>query len=200
VTVRAALFLLGCLATTPVTAQAPLGPRTKGAADAPVTIYEMSDFQCPFCAQFTRETFPIIERDYINTGKVRWIFINFPLTSIHPNALPAAEFAACAAKQDKFWPAHDMLYDTQKQWEALPDPGAFFTSKIPGLSLNRARMLACLESGETRNDLRLDAEGAIRSGAGSTPAFYIEGGMMVWAQPIGVFRPILDSIVAAKRK
>jgi protein-disulfide isomerase len=197
---RTALLLLGGLAALPLTAQAPLGPRTKGNADAAVTVYEMSDFQCPFCERFTRETFPIIEREYIQTGKVRWIFVNFPLTSLHPNALPAAEFASCAAKQDRFWPAHDMLYATQREWASLPDPGAFFAAKIAGLGLNRASMLQCLQSGETRTDIRLDAEGAVRSGAGSTPAFYIEGGMMEGAHPVAVFRTILDSIVAAKRR
>jgi protein-disulfide isomerase len=195
---RTALFALVCLGAAPLTAQAPLGPRTKGSVDAPVTVYEMSDFQCPYCEQFTRETFPQIERDYINTGKIRWVFINYPLTSLHPNAVPAAEFASCAAKQDKFWPAHDMLYARQGEWANLPDVGPFFTARIPELGLNSAPMLACLQSGETRADVRLDAEGAARSGARSTPTFYIEGGLMSGAQPMSVFKTVLDSVVAAK--
>ena len=92
------LTLFTC-AAAPVTAQDPgLDARTKGAAKAPVTVYEMSDFQCPFCRRFAAETFPLIEKEYIATGKVRWIFINYPLTQLHPNAVPAAEFAACPAR------------------------------------------------------------------------------------------------------
>ena len=63
------------------------------------------------------------------TGKVRWIFINFPLTQIHQNAVAAAEFAVCAARQEKFWPAHDLLYETQPQWARLPNPGPFLVGQ-----------------------------------------------------------------------
>src|SRR5215207_5077704 len=69
----------------------PLAGRVRGAATAPVTVYEMSDFQCPYCRTFALTTFPQIDSAYIVTGKVRWAFINFPLTSIHDNALGAAE-------------------------------------------------------------------------------------------------------------
>lgn len=175
-----------------------LAPRTKGLATAPVTVYEMSDFQCPFCRRFATETFPTIEKEYIATGKVRWIFINFPLTSIHPNAAAAAEFAACAAKQNRFWPTHDLLYGKQEQWATLKDPGQFFMAQAPGLGLKRETLLACLESGAGRKQVQSDAAGASRAGASSTPSFYIEGGMMAGAQPITVFRPILDSIVKQK--
>ena len=84
----------------PLAAQAApsLAPRTRGAATAPITVYEMSDFQCPYCRRFALNTFPDLDREYIATGKVRWVFINFPLTMIHPNAAAAAEVAMCAAK------------------------------------------------------------------------------------------------------
>ncbi|HZB27283.1 MAG TPA: thioredoxin domain-containing protein, partial [Gemmatimonadales bacterium] len=104
-------------AGTPVTAQtasAPLEIRSKGSAKAPVTVYEMSDFQCPYCRQFALETFPQLEREYIRTGKVRWIFINFPLTSIHQHASAAAEVALCAARQQGFWRVHDLLFEHQQ--------------------------------------------------------------------------------------
>src|SRR6266545_1553093 len=91
----------------------PLAARAMGAATAPVTVYEMSDFQCPFCKRHVDQTFPTLEKEYVATGKVRWIFINLPLSSIHPNAVAAAEFAMCAARHGKFWPAHDALYRTQ---------------------------------------------------------------------------------------
>lgn len=177
-----------------------LESRSKGRADAPVTVYEMSDFQCPFCRRFALETFPALEKEYIATGKVRWVFIHYPLTQIHPNSLAASEFAACAAKQGKFWPAHDKIFATQPEWEKLPDAGGYFVASIASLGLNRAAMLRCLESGETRAMIRADAEGAVRAGARSTPTFYIEGGLLVGAQPASVFRPILDSIIKARQR
>ena len=177
-----------------------LASRTIGRADAPVTVYEMSDFQCPFCRRFWVESFPAIEKEYINTGKVRWIFINYPIAQRHPNAVPAAEFAMCAAKQGKFWPAHDRIYQTQAEWAELPDAGPFFAAQIATLRLNREQMLGCLERSETLPLIRQDAEGAVRSGARSTPSFYIEGGMMSGAQPIAVFRRVLDSVLTVKSR
>lgn len=198
---RTLLAALLALAVAPVVAPAQdalLAPRTKGVATAPVTVYEMSDFQCPYCRRFATETFPLIEKEYIATGKVQWIFINFPLTSIHPNAAAAAEFASCASTQGRFWPTHDMLYAKQDSWAKLKDPGQFFMSQAGSLGLKRDGMLRCLQSGQSRKLVADDAAGAARAGAGSTPSFYIEGGMMSGAQPIEVFRPILDSIVKMK--
>ncbi len=176
----------------------PLAPRTKGSPNAPVTVYEMSDFQCPFCKQHNDQTFPLIEREYIETGKVKWIFINFPLSSIHPNAVPAAEFAMCAARQNRFWDAHDILFRTQRTWAPLKNPGPFLMTLVDSLRLERAPIATCLQKGETRQIIGDDAAGATRSGARSTPTFYIEGGLMAGAHPIGVFRQVLDSIHAAR--
>ncbi len=178
----------------------PLSARTKGSATAPVTVYEMSDFQCPFCKRHVEETFPLLDKEYIATGKVRWIFVNFPLVSIHPNAVPAAEVAMCAARQGKFWPAHDVIFRTQRVWGPLKDPGPFLVTLVDSLGLARPAALACLQGGETRNAIRSDAEGSVRAGAQSTPSFWIEGGLMTGAQPIAVFRRILDSIHVAKGK
>lgn len=177
-----------------------IAPRAKGSVNAPVTVYEMSDFQCPFCRRFALETFSTIEKEYITTGKVRWVFINFPILTLHPNALPAAEFAACAAKQGRFWPAHDRIYATQEQWAPLKNPGPFFVAQINSLGLKRPEMAACLETGSTRNAIRSDAEGAMRSGAKSTPSFYVEGAMIVGAQPLAVFRHVLDSIYKVRKR
>lgn len=176
----------------------PLAMRAKGSANAPVTVYEMSDFQCPFCRRHSLETFGILDREYIATGKVRWIFINFPLTEIHPNAVAAAEFAMCAGRQGQFWKAHDILFRSQATWAPLRDPGAFLVSLADSLRLTRAPLVQCLEKGETRAEVQSDAEGSVRAGATATPTFYIEGGLMAGAQPIQVFRAVLDSIIAAK--
>ena len=189
------------LAAAPVPAQTtavPLESRSKGSPNAPVTVYEMSDFQCPYCGQFALNTFPQLERDYIRSGKVRWIFINFPLTSIHAHASAAAELALCAAKQQGFWPVHDLLFKHQKAWAPLKEAGPFFVSLVDSAGLSRPAMLSCLESPETVNSVRADAEGAARSGATSTPTFYIEGGLLEGAQPLNLFRQVLDSVYAAK--
>jgi protein-disulfide isomerase len=178
----------------------PLASRSKGSASAPVTVYEMSDFQCPFCKRFSEQTFPVLEKEYIATGKVRWIFINMPLVSIHPNAVPAAEFAMCAAREGKFWPAHDLLYRRQDVWAPLKNPAAFLLSLADSIKIPRARITPCLEKGETRALVRSDSEGSVKAGASSTPTFYIEGALMKGTYPPEVWRPILDSIVRVKAR
>lgn len=200
---RFRLLALAAVLATPGAAAAqsgtdPLAMRTKGSATAPVTVYEMSDFQCPFCRRHALETWPTIEREYVNTGKVRWIFINFPLTSIHPNAVAAAELAMCAGRQGRFWQAHDLVFRTQSTWAPLKDPGAFLASLVDSLRLPKAATTGCLQRGETQAEVESDTEGSIRAGANSTPTFYIEGGLMAGAQPLPVFRKVLDSIIAAK--
>jgi protein-disulfide isomerase len=180
------------------TTVAPLETRTKGSAIAPVTVYEMSDFQCPYCRQFAHETFPALERNYINNGKVRWVFINFPLTDIHAHASAAAELALCAAKQKGFWRMHDLLFQHQDTWAPLKEAGPFFVSLADSAKLSKQALLTCLESPETLQAVKADAEGAARSGASSTPTFYIEGGLMEGAVPLDVFRKVLDSIYVAK--
>lgn len=179
-------------------ATAPLEMRSKGSPKAPVTVYEMSDFQCPYCRQFALETFPQLERDYVKTGKVRWVFINFPLTSVHAHASAAAELALCAGKQQAFWKVHDLLFAHQEGWAPLKEVGPFFVSLADSARLSKPALITCLQSPETRNNVRADAEGAARSGATSTPTFYIEGGLLEGAQPLPVFRQVLDSVYREK--
>ncbi|HZN98667.1 MAG TPA: thioredoxin domain-containing protein [Gemmatimonadales bacterium] len=195
-------LLLFAIAAAPAGAQnptAPLESRAKGAAKAPITVYEMSDFQCPYCRQFARETFPELERNYIRPGKVRWVFINYPLTSIHAHASAAAELALCAGQQDRFWQVHDLLFEHQEAWAPLKEAGPFFVSLADSAGLSKKTLLACLESPETRSNVKADAEGAARAGATSTPSFYIEGGLLEGAQPIAVFKQILDSVYLVKQ-
>jgi protein-disulfide isomerase len=175
-----------------------LAPRTKGSATAPVTVYEMSDFQCPFCRRHAVQTFPELERDYIATGKVRWVFVNLPLTQLHANAAPAAEVAMCSGKQGKFWEVHDLIFRNQAKWAPLKEPGQYFLTFADSAGLDRAALQKCLASRETIDEIEQDAVGAVRSGATSTPTFYIEGGLLEGAQPAAVFRQVLDSIHAAK--
>ncbi len=172
-----------------------IAQRTKGAAKAPVTVYELSDFQCPYCRRQAIETLPILEREFITTGKVRWIFINFPLTQLHPNAVAASEFAMCAAKVDRFWPVHDLLFLHQKKWAPLKDPAPFLITLADSAGIPRGDLLPCLESREMQRLVQAEAEGAAKSGVQSTPTVYIEGaGLLPGAAPVEVFRQVLDSI------
>jgi protein-disulfide isomerase len=175
-----------------------LAPRTRGAATAPITVYEMSDFQCPYCRRFALNTFPELEREYIATGKVRWVFINFPLTMIHPNAAAAAEVALCAANSGKFWEVHDLLFRNQSIWAPLTEPGAFFLTLADSAAIPPDAFRQCLVDRETLQEVASDAKGSAQSGASSTPSFYIEGGLLPGAQPVELFRHILDSIYTAK--
>src|SRR5689334_22281876 len=179
-------------------ARSPLAGRIRGSASAPVTVYEMSDFQCPYCREFALTTFPAIDSAYIATGRVRWAFVNFPLTSIHHNAAAAAEVAFCAAQQGGFWRVHDLLYQHQDVWAPLKQPGAFFLTLADSAKLSKPALMACLQSPTTEDVIRADAQGASRSGAESTPTFYIEGGLLVGAQPLELFRQVLDSILRAR--
>ena len=176
----------------------PLASRSKGSASAPIVIYEMSDFQCPFCRRHAIETFPALEREYVATGKVRWVFVNMPITEIHPNALPAAELSICAAGAGKFWPVHDLLFRHQQSWAPLREAGPFLLTLADSVGMDRTQTLACLQDSTTRRTVQAEAVGAGRAGATSTPTFYIEGGLLVGAQPVEIFRTILDSIYAAK--
>ena len=176
-----------------------IAQRTRGLASAPITIYELSDFQCPFCRRQAVETFPAIEREYIATGKVRWIFLNFPLTQIHPNALAASEFAMCAAKLDKFWPVHDLLFLHQGKWAPLKDPVPFLLSLADSAGIIRDDILPCLQNGEMRALVQAEAEGAAKSGVESTPTAYVEGaGLLRGAMPFAIYKQVLDSLIAER--
>ncbi len=191
------------LVATPLGAQNltkpdPLAARSIGSVTAPITVYEMSDFQCPYCRRHALEIFPTIEQEYIKTGKVRWVFINYPLTSIHSNAAAAAELALCGAKIGRFWPLHDLLFKYQETWAPLKEPGPFLLSLADSAKIPRNQITGCLTSESERPELQADVEGARRAGAGSTPSFYIEGGMLVGAQVPGLWKHILDSIYVEK--
>lgn len=197
-----ALALVALLAGGAVAAQekstTATSTRAKGSPSAPVTVYEMSDFQCPYCRRFALETFRTLEREYVSPGKVRWVFVNFPITSIHDNAVAAAATALCAGRQGAFWPMHDLIYQYQETWAPLKEPGPFFVSLADSVGISKAKLVECVKAPATEAEIRFEAEGAERAGATSTPTFYIEGGLLEGAHPVPVFRQVLDSILATK--
>ncbi|HWC73061.1 MAG TPA: thioredoxin domain-containing protein [Gemmatimonadales bacterium] len=194
-------ILLGAVVAYPRTPQHPdaLAARSKGPATAPVTVYEMADFQCPACRGFTIGIMPTLDKQFIQTGKVRWVFINLPLVSIHPNAMAAAEVAMCAARQGRFWQTHDALYLLQDDWAKLEQPRAKLLALAERAGANRAKLVACVDSGTVRTEVEQDAQRAMRSGANATPSFYIEGGLIQGAPPTpDPMVKILDSIYTAR--
>jgi len=176
----------------------PLAARTRGRAGAPVTVYEMADFQCPACRQFFETTLPVVDTAYVRAGKVRWVFINMPLTQIHKNAAAAAEVAMCAARQARFWPMHDLLYRHQREWAPLADPGTDFRHLADSAGLDSTAFASCVATHATVDEIAQDAVAARRAGADATPSFFIEGGLLSGAWPPADFRRVLDSIYRAK--
>lgn len=179
--------------------------RTKGDSTAPVTVYEMSDFQCPWCRQFADSTFPFIDQEYIATGKVKMIFVNFPIPSLHPNAPAAHEFAMCAADQGLLWPVHDILFREQDSWNRLDNPAAVFLDIADKTGVDARTLASCLEAGKMRNLIAADVNTATRAGVTSTPTFVVrptyppgEAVLIPGAAGIDLWRPLLDSIIATK--
>lgn len=175
-----------------------LEARTKGEESAPITIYEVSDFQCPYCRQFWERTLPTLEAEYIQTGKARFIFLNLPLSQIHPNAAAAHEFAMCAARQSRFWPVHDLLYRHQRAWAGLDDPAPFFHQLADSANLERDELVQCFDTGQVRGLITAEAQMNWRAGVQSTPSFIIEGVLLGGAAEMDVWKPLLDSIYTVK--
>jgi len=194
------LYLLLALLPLPVGQHPgdPLAARTKGSSKAPVIVYEMADFQCPACREFALTTLPVLDKAYVQSGKVRWVFVNFPLTEIHKNAVAAAQVAMCAARQNKFWPVHDALYLHQPQWAPLADPMPALLALADSAGVRRDSLASCVATHATVAAIQQDAQGSVRAGANATPSFYIEGGLASGAIPAPEFSRILDSIYTAK--
>ena len=200
---RALILLLatGVVGLTVQSGDDSLRMRSKGATTAPVTVYEMADFQCPACRMFTVTVLPTLDSEFIQTGKVRWVFINLPLTSIHPNALRAAEVAMCAARQGRFWQIHDALYAQQDNWSRRTSPDSMLVVIAQGAGVDRTKLRACLAEGSARKEVEVDAQRAMRSGARATPSFYIEGGLLEGAPYTpDPMRHLLDSIYAVRTR
>lgn len=170
--------------------------RIRGSASAPLWIVEVSDFQCPFCKEWHDATYPAIDSEYVRTGKVRLAYINLPL-NIHRWSKPAAEAAMCASAQGKFWPMHDSLFVTQGQWEQSSDPEPQFQALAAKVGVNVARWRQCTSSHEMLPLIEADADRAAAAGAQSTPTFFIGNQKLEGAQPLSIFRQVIDRQLAA---
>ena len=179
------------------------GAPTLGRADAPVTIIEFSDFECPFCQRFVKSTLPEIKRDYVDSGKVRYVFLDFPLEQMHPKARKAAEAAHCAADQGKFWEMHDILFEQSANLDARQYPE--YAKK---LKLEPAAFNLCLGSGKQSARINSGLASGRSVGINATPSFIITktergdivsgGNIITGAQPYEQFRQAIEQALAAK--
>jgi protein-disulfide isomerase len=173
------------------------GNHVIGDQRAAIALVEFADFQCPYCGEYARDTFKHLQRRFIDTGRVRYIFRSFPLVQVHPQALGAARAAACAGDQNEFWPMHDLLFQRSAQ---LND--ADLRRNAGTLHLDVQRFERCLQSrsAELLND---DIAEGHRLGVASTPTFFIgtvqpDGTLAAairirGAQPMDVFQTAFES-------
>ena len=179
------------------------GAPVRGNANARVTMVEFSDFQCPFCGKYTRETWPQIENEYVKTGKMKVVFIDFPLESIHPQAFKAAEAANCAAEQRKYWEMHDHLFANQTALAATQLP-----EDAKALGLDAASFQQCLDTGKHAAAIRREMAEGQKVGINGTPTFFVglsdakstllkSTRVIVGAQPYSAFHEAIEAVLAA---
>lgn len=165
---------------------------TEGSDEAKVTLVEFTDYQCPFCKRHFDQTEEQLQSEYIKTGKVRWIIRDLPL-SFHQNAHLAAEAARCAGDQEKYKAMHDKLFATQTAWGEAATAKTLFSGYAKGLGLNSTAFDQCLTSGKFKAAVDDDLALAQKVGAGGTPTFFINGQILVGAQPFSAFQAAIDA-------
>ncbi len=170
----------------------------KGNPNAPVTIVEYSDYQCPFCLRHFEQTMPQIQ-SYIDSGQVRYIFKDFPLHSIHPQAQKAHETARCARElggDEMYWTMHDLLFTNQARWAEVNVPNHIPVLKALAAEagLPQAEFDACLDSGKYEDAVNDELNEGIQLGVRGTPAFFINGNFLSGAQPFSVFQQAIEQL------
>jgi protein-disulfide isomerase len=210
---RCVLALLLSLGALPAGAATAVGPaegvpvrmaldaleQARGRADAPVTIVEFTDYQCPFCRRFQAQSWPALARNYVDTGKVRFIVRDLPL-KIHSSARPAAEAAHCAGEQGRFWPMHEALLARETK---LDD--ASLIGKAQQLGLDVSRFRQCVRSNKYQAAIERNATQAAALDVRGTPTFIIGrtghgelvGLRIAGAVPYRDFAAYLDRLLSA---
>jgi protein-disulfide isomerase len=162
------------------------GP-SRGSEEAPITIVELGDFQCFYCGKFWKETLPRIEETYVKRGKVRFVYRHFAILGEH--SVAAAQAAECATEQGKFWEYHDKLFASQ-------GPLAFTKENLnryaKELGLDAATFNQCLDSGKYAQKVEGETGAGKMLGLRGTPAFFINGRLLVGAHPFETFRSVID--------
>ena len=170
--------------------------RIQGDDKATLWVVEVSDFQCPYCKSWHDETYPVIKRDYVDAGKVRLAYVNFPLPG-HKNAWPAAEAAMCAGLQGKFWQMHDSLFSSQERWAESASPAAVFDSLAVGSGVKLEPFHRCIAAKQLQALIEADVDRATESGVNSTPTIMIGRTVIRGAEPTDVFRRAIDSALTS---
>ncbi len=162
-----------------------------GSKNAPLTMYEFSDFQCPYCTSFYKTTYPTLKTKYIDTGKLKIVYRHFPL-SFHINAEKAAEAAECANRQGKFEPYYDLLFTNSKS-----DGGGLATAdlkKYAGtLGLNTSSFNTCLDTAQTAGVVAGDEKDGQAAGVTGTPSFVLKGNKIEGALPLATFEQTIEA-------
>jgi len=173
----------------------------RGTNGARIVMVEFSDYQCPFCGRFYRETLPLLDKEYIQAGKIKYVFNNLPLDDLHPVAFKAAEAAECAGEQGKFWDLHGRFFGNQSSIS-----NGDMSSPAKAIGLDMAQFDKCVQSGKTEAVVRAGVQQATSLGIQSTPSFVIglvndknpnDGnvkilGVINGAYPYPVFKQALD--------
>lgn len=162
-----------------------------GPANAPITIVEFSDYQCPYCKRWYDTVSTRLMADY--KDKIRFVYRDLPLSSIHPEAQAAAEAADCAGEQGVYWKYHDALFGAQYGLG-----GEAYTKYATELGLNMDAFAACVSEHRYKSEVDTDASFATSMGLNSTPTFFINGLAVVGAQPYEVFQQIIDKELAGE--
>ena len=162
-----------------------------GNKNAPITMIEFSDFQCPFCKRFREQTFDQLKAQYIDTGKVKFVYRDFPLHSIHPMAGKAAEAGECADDQGKFWEYHDKIFEGQSVWAS--SGVSVFKQYAQELGLDSKKFNDCLDSGKYKDEVEKDLGDATSSGGQGTPYFLVGNQPISGAQPFAAFQSAIES-------
>lgn len=165
-----------------------------GNKDAKVTIIEFSDFQCPFCKTLFDESLAQIKKDYVDTGKAKFAYRHYPLTSIHPNAQKSAEASECANDQGKFWEYHDQLFTYQADWDTLS--GEALDTKLSeyavAVGIDGAELIGCVSSGKFADKVAEDIADGSKIGVDGTPATFINGIRISGAVPYSEFKAEIE--------
>jgi protein-disulfide isomerase len=179
------------------------GRPSLGQQDAPVTLVEFSDYQCPFCKRHFSTVYPSLKKDYIDTGKLRYVFRDFPIPSLHPQAQKAHEAAYCGREQNRYWEMHDILFENSQD---LSVPALKrYAAKIV---LNDDQFNACLESGKYAGEIEKEIAEGTKVGVSGTPSFFIgpsgsgekiTGTMVTGAQPLASFKQVIDDLLIARQ-
>jgi len=171
-----------------------------GNPDAPITIIEFTDFQCPFCARFHTQTLPLILEEYIEQGKVKLVVRDFPIQSIHPNAVAASVASECANEQGKVKEMHDMLFYNQNQWsnQETVDALSLFSQYAAEIQLEQETFDSCLNSGKYLEEIKKDLDDGRDYGVSGTPGFFIGNDQIGYvelkgAQPFDIFKKVIDA-------